>query len=277
MKLFSEIRIGDKKMTPSIQTIDHAFSKLELSVVQVEAQTVVAYDRLAPEYDSAEHATTRKLERLSIDVFSALLRDLCSLANVKRVLEIGCGTGALSSLLLQLVGKDAEFVFTDSSASMLNQLHAKLVQLERRQSIQYTQSAIMSHQGYSELGTFDLIVCGMGDPYFLAPAIANMRQYCAPGAHLLLTLPEKSWAIAERLYRLKVPLNRTRFRLLSGEIVVPFSFVYSEEELSDLLRKGGFELLEVRIESESFTSQPEPVMENHRLPVGVIGALARTV
>jgi SAM-dependent methyltransferase len=260
-------------MTTSIGLPDLALSNSHLSVDEIEAQTIAAYDRLAPEYDSEEHATTRKLERLSIDACADLLRRSPAVANIKRVLEIGCGTGALSSLLLELVNKDVEFIFTDASASMLSLLQAKLEGLKTPRSVKQVQLPILSDQEHSQLGKFDLVVCGMADPYFFGPAMDNIRQYCAQGAHLIVTLPEKSWAEAERQYRLKVPVNQTRFRLLTGEVVMPFSFVYSEEELKQLLRGNDFDVLEINIKSEPSSHQKA----GHPLPVSVIGVMASAV
>lgn len=242
------------------------------SLAEIEAQTIAAYDLLASEYDSTTHATTRALERLSLRAFADLIDNTSVMSNAKRVLEIGCGTGALSTLLLRSSGGDVEFVFLDSSAKMLDQARARLNDLGTTRAVRYLHSSIISNAICNNSGPFDLIVCGLGDPYFIDCAILNMRRYCGQSASLVVTLPERSWAQAERIYRLKIPINRTRYRLASGLIIYPFSFTYSEDELRGLLLQGGFEAL--AIWSEPLISEAEQEENRQSRPLGILCALA---
>src|ERR1041384_1476656 len=112
---------------------------MQVSFADVEAHNIEAYERLASEYDSEEHATTRALERLSIDACADLIAGNPAISQAARLLEVGCGTGALSSLLLRTMSKDTEFVFLDASASMLDAARTRLASIENQRSITYVQ------------------------------------------------------------------------------------------------------------------------------------------
>ena len=247
--------------------------EVSFSLAEIEAQTIAAYDLLALEYDSAAHATTRALEQLSLHAISCIIDNTSIISNTKRVLEVGCGTGALSTLLLRSSGEDVGFVLLDASAKMLEQARARLRNTSSRREVRYLHASILSSINRSNSGVFDVIVCGLGDPYFVDRAVSNIRQYCSHSAFLVVTLPEQSWAEAERIYRLKIPINRTRFRLASGLTVYPFSFTYSENELHKLMLRGGFETQ--IIWSESLTSQAEHEGDPQLRPPTIVCALAR--
>jgi ubiquinone/menaquinone biosynthesis C-methylase UbiE len=248
---------------------------VQVSFADVEAQTIEAYERLASEYDSEEHATTRTLEQLGIDACADLITGNPSITQAARVLEVGCGTGALSSLLLRTISKGTEFVFLDASASMLDAAKSRFASIGNQRLISYVQASILSQNLDLSLGHFDVIASGLGDPYIIQPALANIRRYCARDAYFIATLPSREWAVAERQFRLKVPLTRTRFKLISGEVVEPFSFTYAEDELHHLLSKEGFQVLKT-VSKTGILSRKQNA-DGTLLPPGVLGVLARAI
>jgi hypothetical protein len=211
------------------------------STIQVEAQTVSAYDALAPEYESNGHKTTRILESLSCTGLKNLFQSNSIIFNSKRILEVGCGTGVISKLILQFVRQNTELIFSDASPRMLEIAKSQTYDRRGQKFLQYKQVSVLSSSDWFNSLESDLIVCGLGDPYFVKTALLNLRQACASSAFLAVTLPEYSWAITERTYKLKLPHNLTRFQLCSGETVYPFSFTYSESDLEELLFACGFE------------------------------------
>jgi SAM-dependent methyltransferase len=246
-----------------------------LSLDEIEAETIAAYDLLAPEYDSLAHTTTRILERLSLDLFAEVVGNTSVVFEARRVLEVGCGTGILSRLLVSLTDENAEVVLLDSSASMLHIAHDRLKGLEETRVVRYTHASILTNGACCAQGPFDLVVCGLGDPYFVDRAVVNMWQYCGNAAFLIVTLPHHSWAEAERIYRLGIPSNRTRFRLSSGVSVYPFSFTYSEDGLRRLLLRCGFET--IGIWSQFAVSETEPSQNGPSGVLGITCALARVI
>lgn len=243
------------------------------SQAEIEAETIAAYDLLALEYDSATHATTRALEQLSLHAFDRIINSTSVISNAKRVLEVGCGTGVLSTLLLHSLGEDKGVVLLDASARMLKQARTRLKNVSSRKEVRYLHASILSSMSHTSSGVFDVIICGLGDPYFVDRAVSNIGQYCSHSAFLVVTLPERSWAETERIQRLKIPINRTRFRLSSGLTVYPFSFTYSENELCELMLNSGFETQ--IIWSESLTSQAEHEGDPRLRPPTIVCALAR--
>jgi ubiquinone/menaquinone biosynthesis C-methylase UbiE len=146
-----------------------------LSLDEIETQTVAAYDLLAPEYDASTHVTTRILERLSLDAFADVIGASTIMADTSRILDIGCGTGALSRLLLRSTHRGVEFVFLDASAQMLDLARIRLKELATQKAVRYFQASVVSNGLYDDLGHFDLVTCGLGDPYFVERAVVNMR------------------------------------------------------------------------------------------------------
>lgn len=245
-----------------------------LTIDQVEAETVTAYDVLAQEYDWPTHTTTRILEKLSLDACFNVISKNSLISRTNRLLEIGCGTGTLSSLLLQCMSEEMEYSFLDSSSLMLNQAQARLHQFTVGRNVRFLRSSILSTWTEHDFPLSDLIVCGLGDPYFIDVAVTNIRRRCSLSAFLLLTLPEKSWAHSERVLRLHVPVNRTCFQLASGRSVYPFSFTYTESELSYLLLRNGFKMVDI------YTNSVVPEMTKGHPSVifpRIICALARAL
>lgn len=256
-------------MTPRLTTDEITHAESTTSIAEIEALTVYAYEQLAPEYDSDEHKTIRILESQSFQLCKKLFDKHLELASAKHVLEVGCGTGSLSQLILDKTAPDTELTLLDASNTMLALARNRL--LSKHQSIVFTLISILSDAAKEIQQRFDLIVCGLGDPYFIPEAVQKLRGVINEGGHLIVTLPERHWALAERTERLKLPVDQTRFRLDSGVIVKAYSFTYFPEELGNLLAQSGFEIVEVLVQAESQGTSETSV------PIGTICALARAI
>lgn len=210
-----------------------------------------AYDRIASEYDDADHRTTRILEALS-------RRGLArgserSSLRARRILELGAGTGALTGALLQ-AWPTADVLATDPSAGMLAVLTAKLGDGAGRLST--------SLAGIAQAGTIarapDLVAAGLADPFLNETSLRTVRRDVPVGAHLFLSVPSRRWALRERAQRLGTPLDMTRFRLRDGTVVFAKSLTYDLDDLRQLIAATGFAPIEFGFESSAQVwSRPE--------------------
>jgi malonyl-CoA O-methyltransferase len=135
------------------------------------------FDDQAEVYDSAAF--------VQIEVARRLAKRLSG--NPKRILEIGCGTGLLSELLLARF-PNAELVLTDISPNMLAQAQARL-----GQGATYR---LMDGQWPETPEKFDLIASSLAFQWFddLPGALARLGGLLAPGGVLAFaTLGAKSF------------------------------------------------------------------------------------
>jgi SAM-dependent methyltransferase len=198
-------------------------------------ESLATYERLAPEYAGPAHATTRALERLSIEAY----RHAQPLARAARdrpdVLELGAGAGALTALLLPEQAR-GRLLVTDPAPGMLARLRPLLVEHERVDLRQATADVALQEGG----GDADVVIAGLADPFLtpelLRTALARLHQ----DSVLFVTVPSRSWALAEREGRLHIPLESTRFRLLDGTELRATSWTYDEDELEKLCADCGF-------------------------------------
>jgi SAM-dependent methyltransferase len=228
---------------------DGALHSSVLLLRDIEQTNLDAYNRLAPEYDSPEHSTTRALERLSNRSVTRLIRNSSRVARCDRVLEIGCGTGSSTSLLMKHLGRRS-LTAIDCSRPMLDMALNRAIRYHPSATVRFEECSVFSPACLTlrPKNGFDFIFCGLCDPFMVLAALKNIRALCCDGATLVLTLPERTWALSERAHRLNVTEEYTVFRLLSGESVRPFSFTYAPEELAERLVDQGFKPFCSRVE-----------------------------
>jgi len=210
-------------------------------LLNIDRVNLESYDKLAFEYDSLSHVTTRLLEIASKDGFDQFL-------NIYRnnltdtVLEVGTGTGFLTSELVKVFNVTS----IDISNKMLLIADSKINSSTiRPNKVIFKNISILSPPINFLCNKFNLITCGLADPYFIRKSILNIFKLLSDDGILFFTLPEVKWAKKERILRLKVPFHTTRFKLENGESINPFSFVYTEDEIYKLLNECNFRLLHV--------------------------------
>jgi len=209
---------------------------------------------LAPEYDRAEHGTTRILEALSREALAQAYEQAPEHHEIERILEVGAGTGALTRALLDTWPR-AHALATDRSHEMLAVLDDKLGTVHTRLSTTHAEVS-----GVREVcdPAPDLIAAGLADPFLDASTLETLREISAAGTRLFVTVPSRRWAVRERTTRLGIPVDSTRFRLLDGSVVFAKSLTYDEEELRTLLAEAGFASVVTGTEcSQSMWSRPE--------------------
>lgn len=226
----------------------------------VPDRTVLAYERLAREYDSRAHATTRSLEEASSRALRSAL-DAIEVDEIDRVVELGCGTGATTRELLALL-PSARLISSDPSAEMLDIARRRF---GSRATVEWRQSTAAEMLAWDRIGPRDLLVGGLSDPFLTPRLVQQLGEVVVPGGRSLWTLPSATWALRERQERLRLPLASTRFVLSDGKVVVADSFAYDPPELRHLFGGVG---MTVRV-----GVKPGPPPATSRLPTEVAWAL----
>jgi SAM-dependent methyltransferase len=118
-----------------------------------------------------------------VGAVNELLLRHSAVAAGERVLEIGCGTGAFTVPLAEVVGERGQVVGADISDAMLAGARKRIAESGRR-NVSLMQADAQTH-GF-EPGRFDLIASRFGVMFFADPAAAftNLRPAARPGGRL---------------------------------------------------------------------------------------------
>jgi ubiquinone/menaquinone biosynthesis C-methylase UbiE len=110
-----------------------------------------------------------------------------------RVLEPGCGSGRLTALLVEAVGKDGEVCAIDLSKEMIRRAQQRGLPQQAR-FLQVPAAAVPSKAGY-----FDRVICCCVFPHFLepAPVLAELVRVLKPGGRLVVQHLETRAAVSE--------------------------------------------------------------------------------
>jgi ubiquinone/menaquinone biosynthesis C-methylase UbiE len=180
-----------------------------------------AYDRLAGSYDEVRF---RKRSRQHVD---RLIRDfVCErIKPGRRVLELGCGTGRITSVLLEIA---ENVTAVDISYEMIRATRSKLGDLK---ALNLIQSDIFELEEHLPLQAFDAVVSLRLLPHIreIDRALGIITSFAAPGGHLLFDL----WNSHSLL-----GLGR---RLLGRKHVIPV-FYHTYSEMLQLIESSGLEI-----------------------------------
>lgn len=143
------------------------------------------YDRFV-----REHRIYRRLNQRLVE--------LAALAPARRVLDVGCGTGATALACLRVLDVDAELVGVDASQEMVEVARANI--LDPRASFVVAPAAAVAR---SVSGRFDRVVCNAAFWQFPVPAAAlgAMAAVTGAGALAVLNVP------AERVLGGRAPVH----------------------------------------------------------------------
>jgi SAM-dependent methyltransferase len=198
------------------------------------------YNKLAMEYDSYEHITTRMLEKLSIDGFLKFINKL-NFCKDTNILEIGCGTGKLTDIILNNF-LNASLDCIDISHKMLLINKNKIFNKYYDINVKYINKSIF-HYNYDSNNKYNFIICGLGDPYLTPNAFQIISDLLVNNGYLFISIPEYNWGMFERKNRINTALNMTRFKLKNEEIIECYSFLYDHNTLNYLMNKNKFKIL----------------------------------
>jgi SAM-dependent methyltransferase len=219
----------------------HRTPHLLKSTLPSATETIDCYNLLAEEYDSDEHWTTRELERLSglglanSSLFQKLQRD-------SLVVELGCGTGALSRQIAQ-AQDGGTLLLSDPAPQMLSQA-ANAVGLAGGSASVVTIRAAADELLARLTSPPDAIVAGLADPYLTDGLLKNLLGTCAPHTLIFVSVPSQRWAEVERKQRLQVPVGCTRFRMGNGTILYSRSMACDPGQLASRFTNRGLEVLD---------------------------------
>jgi len=144
------------------------------------SQTKEAYDRLATSYDAVRYRkeSMRRGHKLECDFIRG------SIGRGSRVLEVGCGTGRITNVLLET----AESVTAvDISGEMLKVSRSKL---GRRNNLELIHSDLFQLENRLPLRTFDTVVCMRVLPHIrdVDSALETLTHFMSPGGQVLFDL-----------------------------------------------------------------------------------------
>jgi SAM-dependent methyltransferase len=230
------------------------------SSVRVD-ESVAAYDAIAEEYDSPQHRTTGELGRLSrLALQAAPLDDVFDGAD-PLVVELGCGTGAFTAALAERM-RGGRLLITDPAARMLRLAVRQLAPGPRagRRIASFALRASAAEILPIIATPPDLIVASLADPYLSESLFHDARLAGNRGTRMLVTVPSRRWAIEERRDRLRIPLDRTRFRTEGGNTVHSRSLALDPDELAGHFATAGFEAIAhgaIATDAPSWSPRPE--------------------
>lgn len=134
----------------------------------------------ADDYDSHARVQREVAARLAARI-AAL-----DLPPAPRVLEIGCGTGFLTSALAE-AGVGGDWLVTDIAPEMVERCRARLGVPQQGRRLDF--AVLDGEHGTPEAGPFDLVCSSLAVQWFddTPAALARMAGWLAPGGHLMVT------------------------------------------------------------------------------------------
>lgn len=212
------------------------------------------------------------LDRL-FQPFQELLLETLPFDSARQVLDIGCGTGAITLAVSQRLGERGRCVGVDISEPMIAAARARA---ERQHaSARYVLADAQTHAFAPQ--SFDLILSRFGVMFFSDPvaAFANLRRAAKPGAELRLI----AWrAAAENPFM--TTAERAAAPLLPNlpirQAGVPGQFAFADpQKVQAILQDGGWNEIDIRA-IDVPCSLPEPDLIPYLSRLGPVGMSLQT-
>ncbi len=189
------------------------------------------FDRHAPRWDEMSRHDSSRLARIAaaLDIFPGV-----------RILDVGCGTGAFTSFLLENSSEPLEIVCADFSGKMLEVARRKLSQ---RKEVSFCRLDVTTESFPGK--AFDRIICFSCFPHLnnKAAALSNFRRHLSPGGLLVIAHSENYLKINEFHRKCEGPV---RHDIIPGPIemkkmleVLNFSPVMVTDEPDIYIVKAG--------------------------------------
>lgn len=196
-----------------------------------KAQTVAAFNRVAPEYDASgvgcfAYFGQRLVEKLGVNPGQS-------------VLDVATGRGAALFAAAERVGPDGKVCGIDLAEAMVAATH----QESARRGLAM-QVSVMDAEHLTFLdATFDRVLCGFGLTFFphLDQALNEMRRVLKPGSRIGVS----TWRVSQA----------DDLRAVLDDVGVGGpgeSWITDADALARLLTRAGFDDVEVHIEANTF-------------------------
>lgn len=178
-----------------------------------------------------------------------LADDLLRKAELKsgeRVLDVGCGTGVVTRLAAEQVGRQGVVAGLDINAGML----------AVARSVTPPELGIDWYEGSADAmplsdETFDVVLCQLSVQFFpdRSKALQEMHRVLAPGGRLVLNVPGPADPIFETLAN---AMGRHISPHAAGFVEAVFA-LHDESELAELVRSAGFREVGVHGETKELS------------------------
>ena len=234
---------------------------------EIEALNRACYDHLASEYSSKSHQTCRNFDtanQILIREFGPQLRAWRNNRTTLSFLEIGVGTGALLPLLKR------EFSLHQDHIAVLDQSTAMLTACSdntRGEVQEYHASSIYSSEPC--IGSYDLIVGLLCDPYFTPDLFHRFGEILRPKGRVFITFPSYDWACATRAGS----LIHANFHDEKERELQSFSFCWPRELINIMAARHAFSLTHWRDIPVGSIPNPSAINRSFRDKVGINAAL----
>ncbi|WP_373049313.1 class I SAM-dependent DNA methyltransferase [Vulgatibacter sp.] len=214
-------------------------------------------DRRWRGWDNAEIYDRFVRERRIYSWLNERLVERAALGDARRVLDLGCGTGATTQACLALLPADAEVVGVDQSLEM--------VEVARAQTLDPRASFVVAEAGAAAAaleGTFDRAVSNAAFWQFpdRPKVLAGLSSVLAPGARFVFNVPAERVESAP-FHPFQVALARA-IESRTGAAFVRTSTPFDPERFAAEVRPFGLELLaQERLEYEGPQGELVELME----------------
>lgn len=204
------------------------------AVIAVSEEATLGAEPTAAALAAAENYQ-RKLVTYSFDPLAALLLDHADPRPDERVLDVGCGTGAVARQAAPRVGREGAVTAVDSSPAML--AVGRSLPAPDGAPIDWREGSAMALPLPD--ASFDLAVCQHGLQYFSdrAAALCEMHRVLAPGGRVAICV----WRYVEHNPLSRLLQESIARRLNSTPAALFPGFVLGDAaELRTLLSAAGF-------------------------------------
>ena len=187
------------------------------------------YDRAAPGYDDWAGGLNGKVALRLVDLADPQVGEAC--------LDVGCGTGTLTHLIGERVGRRGSVVGINLSARMLDIARAK------RSAKNTTFMAMAAEQMFFRERTFDLITYGQSLSYLLDPgaSLGEAVRLLKPGGRLAISLHRRSLHTeAQEVFYRSLSSLAQRHYLTIPQHSSDRSLLGERDTLDDLFKDLGF-------------------------------------
>ena len=218
------------------------------SFLQIQEMLIAYYEEQAHEYDLFDLENHKRYSYLNC-INNLIINDLINYKNIENLLEIGCGTGRRASEIRKLSGLNYKITGVDTSSQMC--ALSKQRGIENIINCDWREAKLLNETQF-DIATFLYSFGHVATSFERLKSIEKISTYLKPYSPLYLDvfnindLNEWGPEIKENFYQ----NDLKSFGYDLGDVFYKkidslnqcFIHYFSEEEICDLLIKGGFEI-----------------------------------